>query len=265
MSEIDPTGAGPALAALAQEVAAEAAALLVRYAEGPASGLAAKSTHTDLVSDADRASEALVVSRLREARPDDTIVAEEGTDHSGSEGGIRWLVDPLDGTINFLWGIPHWCVSMAAFDAAGPLVGVVRDPNRDETFTAVRAVGASLNGRPLTIDAEPELSEAMVGTGFNYSSRVRERQVARLAPLLPRVRDIRRMGAAALDLSWVAAGRFDAFYERGVEPWDTAAGALVVREAGGSTVHLDATEEMPAGIAAGRSGLVEQVLALVES
>lgn len=265
MSKIDPTGPADALAALAEEVASQAAALLVHHARAPASGLAAKSSHTDLVSDADRASEALIVERLREARPDDAIVAEEGTDHVGSEGAIRWLIDPLDGTINFLWGIPHWCVSMAAFDADGAVVGVVRDPNRDETFIAVRGGGASVNGRPLMIDTEAELSEAMVGTGFNYSATVRERQVARLAPLMPRARDIRRMGAAALDLCWVAAGRFDAFYERGVEPWDTAAGALVVREAGGSTVDLDATEEMPAGIAAGPAGLVEQVLALVES
>ncbi|MGI9538631.1 MAG: inositol monophosphatase family protein [Miltoncostaeaceae bacterium] len=265
MSDVDPTVLGPALAELAEGVACEAGALLLRHAERPASGLASKSTHTDLVSDADRASETLIVSRLREARPDDTIVAEEGTDHAGAEGAVRWLVDPLDGTINFLWGIPHWCVSMAAFDAAGALAGAVRDPNRDETFTAVRGRGSCLNGRPLTIAAGTELAEAMVGTGFNYSSQVRARQAARMAPLVPRARDIRRMGAAALDLSWVAAGRFDAFYERGVEPWDTAAGALVVREAGGATVDLHATDDMPAGIAAGGAELIEQVLGLVES
>ena len=260
----DPMGTGPALAAVAEEIAIEAGRLLMGHAEGPARGLASKSTRTDLVSDADRASEALIVDRLRAARPDDTILAEEGTDHAGAEGRVRWLVDPLDGTINFLWGIPHWCVSLAASDAAGALAGVVHDPNRDETFVAVRDRGATLNGRALALGPSEDLAEALVGTGFNYSAAVRDRQVGRLAPAMARVRDIRRMGAAALDLSWVAAGRFDAFFERGVEPWDTAAGALVVREAGGQTIDLATTEDMPAGIAAARKGLLDPLLALVE-
>ncbi len=262
---------GPAMATphaeelldLAVDAAAAAGSLLLARAGAPATGLGSKSTHTDLVSDADRVAERLIVARILGARPQDAIVAEEGSATPGS-GGLRWLVDPLDGTINYLWRIPQWCVSVAAADDAGPLVGVVHDPSRGETFTAVRGAGAHRDGSPMRLDlASPPLAEALVGTGFNYSAVERARQAARLTTILPAVRDVRRLGAAALDLAWVAAGRLDGYFETGVAAWDVAAGELIVRESGGEVRALPERDGSPAGVLATRPGLAEPLLALV--
>jgi myo-inositol-1(or 4)-monophosphatase len=193
---------------LAVGAARAAGRLLRERAGGRATGLATKTSRTDLVSDVDRDAEALLVARIATARPDDAIVAEEGGGAPGASG-IRWLVDPLDGTINYLWGIPQWSVSVAALDGEGPLVGVVHDPPRDETFAARRGGGARLDGAPLVLGPGAPLEEALVGTGFNYRSEERARQAARLPRILPAVRDVRRFGSAALDLAWVAAGRLD--------------------------------------------------------
>lgn len=247
---------------LAVDAAVDAGALLLERAAAPATGLASKSTHTDLVSDADRAAEALIVGRIRAARPDDAIVAEEGSGTAGA-GGLRWLIDPLDGTINYLWRIPHWCVSIAAADDHGALVGVVHDPNRGETFTAARGAGAARDGAVVRLGPGPPLAEALVGTGFNYAAAERSRQASRLTTILPAVRDLRRFGAAALDLAWVAAGRLDGYFETGVAPWDIAAGELLVREAGGEVRALAARSGSPPGVLAARPGLGDPLLALV--
>src|SRR5262249_20892717 len=155
------------LLALALRAARAAGALLLERAGGPASGLAAKSSRTDLVSDADRDSEALLVGMLREARPEDALVSEEGSGTPGASG-LRWRADPRDGTITYLWGIPQWAVSIACLDQAGALVGVVHDPSRDETFTAIRGQGARLGDAPLRLIPRDDISEALVGTGFSY-------------------------------------------------------------------------------------------------
>ena len=217
---------------LAVRAAREAGALLLERFGGPASGLSAKSSRTDLVSDADRDAEALIVGMLRDARPDDGLIAEEGSS-AESTSGVRWLVDPLDGTTNYLWGIPVWAVSIAAEDSDGHLVGVVHDPCRDEMFVATRGGGASLDGARLAPEPLTELPVALVATGFSYQPEVRRRQAEIVTSLIGRVRDIRRFGSAAIDLAWVAAGRFDGYYESGLSPWDLAAGAALVREAGG--------------------------------
>lgn len=250
---------------LADEAARAAGAVLLERYGGPATGLTAKTSRTDLVSDADRAAETAVVEILRAARPGDAIVAEEGGGGDGAgDGALHWLVDPLDGTINYLWGVPHWCVSVAAADAAGTLAAVVHDPLRGETFRARRGAGAELDGVPLRLSPAPPLAEALVGTGFDYRAEERERQGARVARLLPRVRDVRRFGAAALDLAWVAAGRLDAYFERGVSPWDWAAGALVVEEAGGVVQTMPAGWGSPMGVVAGPEALVAPLRRLVE-
>jgi myo-inositol-1(or 4)-monophosphatase len=249
----------PALAA-----ARAAGALLLDRAGEPASGLAAKSSRTDLVSDADRESEALVIGMLREARPDDAVESEEGTG-SGGRSGLRWLVDPLDGTINYLWGIPQWSVSVACLDDRGALVGVVHDPSRQETFTAVRGEGARLGEAPLRLTPREDLSEALVGTGFSYRPEERDRQAERLRALVSRVRDVRRFGSAALDLAWVACGRLDAFYETGLAPWDRAAGALVAAEAGATVDDLPARDGLPGALLAARPGLGGRLRALIEA
>ncbi|HTI33195.1 MAG TPA: inositol monophosphatase family protein, partial [Miltoncostaea sp.] len=193
------------LLAIAEGAARSAGALLLERFREPATGVDAKTSRTDLVSDADRAAEALIARAILDARPGDALVAEEGAAADGGSG-VRWLVDPLDGTINFLWGVPHWCVSVAAYDAGGGIAGVVHDPNRGETFTAVRGDGARLDGTPVAVRPPTPVSEALVATGFEYTAEARARQARLLTSVLPAVRDVRRFGAAALDLCWVAAG-----------------------------------------------------------
>jgi myo-inositol-1(or 4)-monophosphatase len=195
---------------------------------------------------------------LEAERPDDGLVAEEGS-HAESRSGRRWIVDPLDGTVNFLYGIPMWAVSVALEDEHGLLAAVVHDPCRGESFRAARGAGAWSGDRPLRVRRRDELRAALVATGFSYDSDRRAAQAEMVAALLPRVRDIRRAGAAALDLAWVAAGRLDGFVEHGLKEWDSAAGTLLVREAGGFVEPLAGD---PPALAA--AGTPELLAALVE-
>lgn len=213
-------------------------------------GATRKSSRTDLATDADRASEGLVRDGILVERPDDAILGEEGGERAGGSG-LTWIVDPLDGTTNFVYGFPAWCVSIAVADAEGALAGVVHDPLRGETFEATRGGGAFLDGTPLQLGTAPPLGEALVATGFGYDPARRRRQAAVLPSLLPVVRDIRRAGSAALDLCWVAAGRLDAYYEAGLKAWDLAAGLLVASEAGASHTWLDGPVDVPTLVVAG--------------
>ena len=197
-----------------------------------------KSSGTDMVTEMDRASEALIVGGLRAARPHDAIVGEEGTADTGTSG-VRWLVDPLDGTTNYLYGYRAFAVSIAAEVDGRLVVGVVADASSGEVFTAARGSGARCNGVPLEVVDHAELATALVGTGFSYLADRRARQAQVLTAVLPAVRDVRRAGSAALDLCWVASGRLDAFYEKGLGPWDLAAGVLIATEAGARTGDLD--------------------------
>jgi len=241
---------------VAVEAAQVAGPLLRERFERPRREVRAKSTPTDLVSEADHAAEAAIRALLAERRPGDGVLAEEGGESAGTTG-VRWVVDPLDGTINFLFGIPHWCISAACEDGDGALAGAIHDPLRGETFAAARGGGATLGGEPVSGSERAELATAMVATGFAYDAHVRARQAEVAARLVPRVRDLRRMGSAALDLAWTACGRFDAFYEQGLQPWDRAAGALVCAEAGLALCELPARDGMPAGLLAGPPGLIE--------
>jgi len=198
---------------------------------------ATKSTPTDIVTAVDRETETLIRRLIHEARPHDGVLGEEAATHVGTSG-LDWVVDPIDGTVNFLYGIPAWAVSVAV--VAGPpdpeswtaLAGVVVNPVTGEVFEATAGGGARVDGRELRVNADVELGSALVGTGFGYAAERRLEQAHVLTHLLPRVRDIRRIGAASLDLCAVASGQLDAFYERGLHPWDHAAGALIAREAG---------------------------------
>lgn len=211
--------------------------LLSRYGREP-EGLDTKSSGTDPVSDADREAERVLRDLLLGERPDDGLLGEEGSHREGSSGR-RWVVDPLDGTVNYLYGFPAWAVSVALEDAEGGLVGVVFNPVSRELFRASRGEGAALvGGAALAVRPPVELDEALVATGFAYTSEHRAAQAEIARELLPRVRDIRRAGSAALDLCSVAAGRVDAFFERGPKAWDVAAGSLIVREAGGCVLEL---------------------------
>lgn len=227
-----------ALAELAVTAARAAGRLLLDGLETGATGVEAKSSPTDPVSDLDRASEALIVATIRSRRPRDAVLGEEGGASDG-DSGVRWVVDPLDGTVNFLYGFPAFAVSVAAEVAGAVVAGAVHDPLRNETFSAVRGGGARLDGRPLAVGGPGELARALVGTGFSYDAATRGRQGDLVAGLLPLVRDIRRAGSAALDLCWVAARRLDAYYESGTHHWDRAAGLLVATEAGAWVGDLD--------------------------
>jgi myo-inositol-1(or 4)-monophosphatase len=234
------TGTGnEGLLALALAVAREAGQLLAeRRPAGPLGRpevTGTKSSPTDVVTEMDKASETLIRRRLLAARPGDAVLGEEGG--QTGEGQVRWIVDPLDGTVNYLYGLPDWAVSIAA-EAGGTVVaGVVAVPPRREVFTAVQGGGAWLHAgdRPpleLRCNTGVPLAGALVATGFGYEARRRVVQGKVAGALLPRVRDIRRGGSAAVDLCSVAAGRVDAYYERGVNYWDYAAGGLVATEAG---------------------------------
>jgi myo-inositol-1(or 4)-monophosphatase len=251
-----------ALLAVARDAAQAAAEELQRRFGGQARGVRTKSTPTDLVSDADLAAERAIRAVLDERRPGDAILAEEGGETAGGE--LRWIVDPLDGTANYLFGIPAYAVSIACEDAAGTIVGVVLDPSRDERFEATRSGQSTLNGEPFEgPDRADSLGLAMVATGFGYDKAVRARQADVLLKVLPRVRDIRRVGAAALDLCWAACGRFDAYYERGLNPWDIAAGGLIASRAGLEVRDLAPAGDEPAGTVVAPSGLIDELMALI--
>jgi fructose-1,6-bisphosphatase/inositol monophosphatase family enzyme len=197
-----------------------------------------------MVSDADRDAEALIRDLLVAERPGDGLLGEEGSLVEGSSGR-RWVVDPLDGTTNYLYRFPAWAVSVALEDAdtpsggtGGALVGVVHDPLRRETFAAARGEGASCNGAEIAVSGAQRLDSALIGTGFGYAAERRATQAEVVARILPRVRDIRRAGAAALDLCMVACGRLDGYYERGLNAWDWAAGSLIATEAGATVTAL---------------------------
>lgn len=256
--------AAPEILDLAVDAARRAGALLLeRFAAEP-TGVRTKSTATDLVSDADTAAERVIVDTISRARPDDGWIAEEGT-RSSSATGITWIADPLDGTVNYLFRIPVWCVSIAAEDPDGGLAAVVHDPNLMETFTATRGGGAFRNGEPIRVSERADLATALIATGFEYDADLRAFQARVVADVIPRVRDIRRAGSAALDLTSVACGRVDGYYESSTERWDKAAGALLVQEAGGIVTELtNPTGESP-GVVAAAPGIHAALDALVRT
>ncbi len=222
---------------LAERAARAAGEVLMSYYGRAAEGLASKTSPTDPVSDADRHAEQTIHELLASERPQDGVIGEEGARTEGGNGRT-WIVDPLDGTVNFLYGLRTWAVSIALEDSDGLAAGVVFNPVDAECFSARRGEGAALDGRPIRVTGCSSLERAMVGTGFSYESARRGEQAEILLRLLPRIRDVRRAGAAALDLAYVAAGRVDAFYERGLKRWDEAAGRLLVTEAGGVAEDL---------------------------
>jgi myo-inositol-1(or 4)-monophosphatase len=250
------------------EVAAGAArmagALLSERARhGEELEVSSKSTPTDLVSEADLASQRAIRALLAERRPGDGFVGEEEDLCEEGESGLSWVVDPLDGTVNFLFGIPHWSVSVAVRDGEGTVAGAVYDPNRDELFTATREGHPMLNGRAILASARSDLPSAMVATGLAYDAGVREAQAKVLIRLVGRVRDIRRFGSAALDLAWTAAGRYDAYFERSVKQWDIAAGQLICERAGLEVRELPVYENLPWGILVAPPALAAPLLELV--
>jgi myo-inositol-1(or 4)-monophosphatase len=219
------------LLSVAVEVARGAADLARELREQGVSGISTKSTATDVVTAADRATERYVRDALRERRPGDTVLGEESGESSGT-GAVRWIVDPIDGTVNYLYGLPQYAVSLAAEVDGVVVAGVVRNAATGEEWTATLSGGAYRAGQRLAGTSVTELGQALVATGFGYAASRRAHQAQVLARLLPSIRDIRRFGAAALDLCFVAEGRVDAYFEKGLNLWDHAAGGLVAAEAG---------------------------------
>jgi myo-inositol-1(or 4)-monophosphatase len=212
---------------------ARAAGDLLRDKIAESHRIAYKRQPTDLVTEMDPRVEALIVERLRAEFPDDGVLGEEGGARPG-RSGRRWIIDPLDGTTNYAHGIPLFTVSVALETAGRPVLGVIYDPSHEELFVAERGRGAVLNDRPLAVSSSSRLEESLLVTGFPYDIRVRDdNNLREYAAFSVRARAVRRLGSAALDLAWVAAGRFDGYWELSVGPWDVAAGALLVEEAGG--------------------------------
>src|SRR5580704_9937978 len=232
-----------------------------------------KSSPTDVVTEMDRRSETLITSRIRAHRPGDAVLGEEGGQTAGGPAGderdgglpcrVRWIVDPLDGTVNYLYGLFDWAVSIAAEVDGTVVAGVVEVPRRGETFTAVAGQGAWLHRGEarvaLTCTSGVPLGQALVGTGFGYDSERRRVQGEVIAALLPYIRDIRRGGSASVDLCSVASGRLDAFYERGLNYWDFAAGGLIAREAGALVGGLAGRAESTSMAVAAGPGLFQQL------
>lgn len=251
-----------ALRRLAETTAAETAELLRSGLGRARTQVDTKSTGTDMVTEMDRAAEAHIVERLLGARPDDGILGEEGTDRTGTSG-VRWVVDPLDGTTNYLYELPGFAVSIAAELDGEVAVGVVHDVVRDECFSAVRGGGATRNGQVVRASELTDPALALVATGFSYDAARRARQAEVLVEVLPRVRDVRRFGAAAVDLCSVACGRVDAYYERGLAPWDLAAGGLIAAEAGAVVRTFPGVGPGSHGVVAAAPGVADRLFSLV--
>lgn len=251
-----------ALEDLAIEAGRRAAALLLDGLDRARTAVDTKSSGTDMVTEMDRASERLVVETLLAARPDDGILGEEGTDRAGTSG-LRWIVDPLDGTTNYLYRHPGFSVSIAAELQGRVVAGAVVDPMHGQVFSAARGTGARRNGASIRCSDQTDLSRSLVATGFAYDPTRRGRQAGVLTEVLPRIRDVRRMGAAAMDLCSVACGVVDGYYERGLGPWDHAAGGLIAAEAGAVVSDLHggpASGEFVLAAAPGIAGTLRDLL-----
>ncbi|WP_296196898.1 inositol monophosphatase family protein [uncultured Microbacterium sp.] len=259
------------LLALTLDIAHEAGALARKRRDEGVTIAATKSSLADIVTNADREVEDLVRARLRAERPDDGFYGEESGEAPGTSG-LTWIVDPIDGTVNYAYGIPAYAVSIAVartndVGEHDAIVGVVFNPATGETFHAAAGAGAFLgegaNARRLHVNDEPDAAGLLIATGFGYAAERRREQFSVLEQVLPLARDIRRIGAASLDLAGVAAGRTDAYYERGLSPWDYAAGALLVREAGGVVVGRGGERESRELVLAGSAATVARLAPIV--
>jgi myo-inositol-1(or 4)-monophosphatase len=246
------------LLALAERVARRAGEVQLDQLTSAREQVTTKSSATDMVTAVDREVERLIVDGILDARPDDGILGEEGADVEGSSG-YRWLIDPIDGTTNYLYGHPGFAVSIACELDGQTIAGVVNDPIHGEVFAATRGGGATRNGEAIHCSTETDPRQALVATGFSYDAGRRREQAAVLAQVIGEIRDIRRMGAAAVDLCSVACGRVDAYFERGLNAWDLAAGELIASEAGAEITAIDGGPAEPGSVLAAPPTLATQL------
>lgn len=264
MSGADEAPTTLSLLALATGAATEAAAFLVDQRPRDLRASGTKSSPTDVVTAMDTAAERLIAAHVRAQRPDDAFLGEEGTSaRTGAGSRVRWVVDPIDGTVNYLRDLPAWAVSVAAELDGTVVAGVVVNPRVGETFTAALGAGAWRNGVPVGVSGAEDLASALVATGFGYARARRAEQAEVVRRVLPLVGDVRRMGAASLDLCSVACGRVDAYYERGLSAWDHAAGGLVAREAGARVEGRAGAPPGEALVLAATPGVFDALHALV--
>lgn len=259
------------LRSVAHKTARAAGQEIVRLREAGVEVAHTKSSEVDIVTAADTAAEALIVASLRQARPHDGILGEEGHSLTGTTG-ITWVIDPIDGTVNYLYGIPAYCVSVAATvadasaygDGRRPIASAVYNPVTGEMFSAAEGHGATMNEAPIRVGDRTDLATSLVATGFGYTAERRAMQARVLQHIITEVRDIRRIGSAAYDLCLVASGRLDGYVEMGIQPWDWAGAALIATEAGALTQGI--TPQVPAGsnlFIAGNPSLVPQLQSLL--
>lgn len=254
--------------AFAVEIAKRAGALLADRPE--VLNVETKTTDTDVVTHMDQLAEELIVSAIALSRPEDGLLGEEGADKKSSSGR-QWVIDPIDGTVNYMYELPHWCVSIGLVEeeTSQGIVGVVYSPSLNSLFVGRAGMGAFRvvedAVEKLSVSTQDRLSQALVGTGFGYATSRRAHQAQILTHILPNVRDIRRLGSCALDLCLVAAGELDAYYERGVNPWDHSAGSLIVKEAGGQVTGLYGAKPSSQMIVAANNTLAAQLLSILET
>lgn len=250
------------LLTVAQELARTAGDMALRGRKSGDVTATTKSSPTDMVTQYDKASEELITAGLITRRPDDGLIGEEGASRP-SNTGITWHIDPIDGTSNFYFDIPMWAVSIGAVDEHGPLVGVVYAPALGEMYTACRGEGAFLNGQPIQVRSNSQLSDALVCTGFSYRVHERAQHAQRVAQMVSHIRDIRRFGAAAIDLCFVATGRYDAYFEEHLHSWDLIAGQVIATEAGAIVTDYAGNSVTPAQVLCAQPGIQQQLIQLI--
>lgn len=250
------------LLGIAEELARAAGDMALRGRKSGELAATTKSSPTDMVTQYDKASEELITSGLASRRPHDGIIGEEGSSVSGTSG-ITWHIDPIDGTSNFYFDIPMWAVSIGVVDSHGPLIGAVYAPALGEMYTAIRDEGAFLNGSPIHVRDNSQLSDALVCTGFSYRVHERTQHAQRVASMITYIRDIRRFGAAAIDLCFVACGRYDAYFEEHLHSWDLVAGQVIATEAGALVTNYSGGSVTPAQVLAAQPGVQQQLIQLI--
>ena len=255
-------GLGTELRAIAEQLARAAGDMALAGRKSGIVTATTKSSPTDMVTQYDKASEDMITAGLRELRPDDGIVGEEGASRDGTSG-ITWHIDPIDGTSNFYFDIPMWAVSIGAVDDNGPIAGAVYAPALGDMFTAARGEGATLNGNRISVRENTVLSDALVCTGFSYHVSQREAHARRVATMVGQIRDIRRFGAAAIDLCFVACGRLDAYFEEHLNSWDLIAGHVIATEAGALVTNYSGDTATPQEVLASQPGVQKALIQLI--
>lgn len=255
-------GLGNELRSLAEQLARAAGDMALAGRKSGDVTATTKSSPTDMVTQYDKASEDMITAGLRDLRPDDGIVGEEGASRDGTSG-ITWHIDPIDGTSNFYFDIPMWAVSIGAVDEHGPIAGAVYAPALGDMFTAARGEGATLNGNRISVRDNTVLSDALVCTGFSYHVSQREEHAQRVATMVGQIRDIRRFGAAAIDLCFVACGRLDAYFEEHLNSWDLIAGQVIATEAGAIVTNFSGDTVTPQEVLATQPGVQKALIRLI--